>query len=174
VSEIGANQDENCPIMSDHTIIPAKGEQEGLPGSPIEETKRPTPRQSRFIYFWLVHYNGARAAREAGYSANTAAEIAYENLRKPHIKAEIARLLREKTLSAEFVVARLGQMAMGEIPTKTVIGPDGIKMHYDERTALENVGKAHGIFIEKHQHELVDGLDIVDGPDTLALTDGSE
>lgn len=160
--------------MSDHTIIPAIGEQSVLPGSPIEKQKKLTPRQNYFVARYLVHFNGARAARESGYSPNTAREMAYENLAKPHIKAEISRLLREKALSVEFVLARLGQMALGEIPTKTVIGPDGIKMHYDERSALENVAKAHGIFIEKHKHELVDALDIVDGPDTLALTDGSE
>jgi len=160
--------------MSDQTIIPAKGEQIAFPGSPIEEIINLTPKQSRFVCFYLLHFNGSLAARQAGYSHRTAAKIASENLQKPDIKAAISRLLREKTLSVEFVQSRLGHMAMGEIPTKTVIGPDGIKMHYEERTALENVGKAHGIFIEKHKHELVDALDIGDGPDTLALTDGSE
>ena len=159
--------------MSDQTIIPAKGEQIGLPGSPIEEVESLTPKQSRFVCFYLLHFNGALAARQAGYSPRTATKMASENLRKPDIAAAISRLLRQKTLSVEFVLARLGQMAMGEIPTKTVIGPDGAKLHYDERTALENIGKAHGVFIEKHKHELVDALDIVDGPDTLALIEGS-
>ncbi len=38
---------------------------------------------------YLACSSGAEAARRAGYSENTAKEIAYENLTKPHIKDAI-------------------------------------------------------------------------------------
>lgn len=41
---------------------------------------------------YIIDWNGSRAARVAGYSENTCAEIAYENLRKPHVKEYINRI----------------------------------------------------------------------------------
>lgn len=51
--------------------------------------KKLTKKQADFIEFYKKHYNGSRAARQAGYSHRSAANIAYENMRKPHIRAPI-------------------------------------------------------------------------------------
>ena len=59
-----------------------------------------TARQERFIEAYLVCCNGTQAAIGAGYSSKTARAIACENLRKPQIKAELAR--RQKKLRGEF------------------------------------------------------------------------
>lgn len=48
-----------------------------------------TEKERKFCHFYIRHWNGSKAAREAGYSQNSCAEIAYENLRKPHIKQYI-------------------------------------------------------------------------------------
>ncbi|MDD4972475.1 MAG: terminase small subunit [Paludibacter sp.] len=49
-----------------------------------------TPKEKRFCHEYIVDWNKARAARTAGYSPETAKEIGYENLTKPHIQQYIA------------------------------------------------------------------------------------
>ena len=44
-------------------------------------------KESKFVELYLKYLTGARAAREAGYSAKTARSIAHEYLRKPKIRA---------------------------------------------------------------------------------------
>lgn len=51
-----------------------------------------TRKQRRFCHAHVKHGNGARAAREAGYSHRTAREMAHENLTKPHIADYIEAL----------------------------------------------------------------------------------
>lgn len=51
---------------------------------------RLTTKMERFVAEYVVTRNGAESARRAGYSANTAYVIAYENLRKPQIVAALA------------------------------------------------------------------------------------
>lgn len=62
-----------------------------------------TPKQHAFVHWYCaaaVNMNGTEAARRAGYkgSDNTLAQVARENLSKPHIKAEVEKRL-EKALS---------------------------------------------------------------------------
>jgi len=54
-----------------------------------------TPKERAFCWRYLVLRNGAKAAREAGYSENTCSEIAYEYLRKPHLK-EYLELIKDE------------------------------------------------------------------------------
>lgn len=58
----------------------------------MPETSDLTGKQKRFCEEYIRDYNASRAAREAGYSDNTAGEIGYENLKKPEIKAFIRHL----------------------------------------------------------------------------------
>ena len=52
-----------------------------------------TGKQSAFIDWYVITLNGTLSARNAGYKGddNTLGVVAYENLRKPKIKAEIER-----------------------------------------------------------------------------------
>lgn len=50
---------------------------------------RLSAKQKLFIKEYLVDFNASGAARRAGYSEKSAKEIGYENLTKPHIKAQI-------------------------------------------------------------------------------------
>ena len=54
---------------------------------------RLTQKQIRFIREYAIHGNGAEAVRKAGYSqaATVVCQQAYENLRKPQVKAELER-----------------------------------------------------------------------------------
>lgn len=49
-----------------------------------------TPKQQRFVEEYLVDLNGAQAAIRAGYSPDTAKQMAHENLSKPYLQLAIA------------------------------------------------------------------------------------
>ena len=152
----------------DQVTKPISQDQIELSNMP-EKEQRMTPKQRRFVIAYLTHFNGARAAREAGYSPRTANSIAYETLTKPHIQRYIKRHLESYALKTEEVIAKLGAMARGEIPTKTVErggGPNpGTDVHYDEQLALEKLAKVLGLFVDHHTIERIDGLTIIEGDD---------
>lgn len=54
-----------------------------------------TDKQRRFCEEYIFDWNATRAAIAAGYSENTAKEIGYENLTKPHIKAYIEEIQKD-------------------------------------------------------------------------------
>lgn len=51
-----------------------------------------TAKQEKFCIRYCFHLNATKAAKEAGYSKNTAAIIGHENLRKPNIAERIREL----------------------------------------------------------------------------------
>lgn len=123
-----------------------------------------TLRQGLFIDFYVgeANFNGAEAARLAKYSERTARYMAYQNLSLPHIAREIKRRLDLMGLTEDEVKGRLGRMARGEIPTKTVNKDGEITKTFDERQALENIARVHGMFIDKHELRALPGLLIED------------
>ena len=57
-----------------------------------EKAIKLTEKQRKFCLEYIFDYNASRAAREAGYSEDTAGAIGWENLKKPEIKAYIKEL----------------------------------------------------------------------------------
>lgn len=125
-----------------------------------------TQKETLFIGYYLEHFNGSRAAREAGYSDESAGTYACELLKKPHIKEEIARQLESVHMSAREVLQRLAMMSRGEIPTRTVVRGKKVTETFDVESALTSVGKAHALFIDKQITQSLDGLEIVDDEET--------
>lgn len=78
----------------------AEGGKGGASGKPAPErphwSRQLTLRQWRFVEEYLVDLNGAAAARRAGYSAATARQMAYENLRKRNVADAVDRALSIK------------------------------------------------------------------------------
>lgn len=56
------------------------------------EKKKLTGKEERFCSEYFKDFNGARAARDVGYSVHSAREIAVKLLAKPHIKTKIAEM----------------------------------------------------------------------------------
>lgn len=140
-----------------------------------------TAKQLLFIDAYLANGgNGTRAAEAAGYkgSEDVWAQVAYENLRKPEIEAEINRRLSQY-MSADEVLYRLSEIANADLGD--VLDEDGrvdlkkakrlgktrflkvIKLksgatneiafeQYSRMEALELLGKKHKLFIERHEH----------------------
>lgn len=77
---------------------------------------RLTAKQKAFIYHYLNNgFNGTKAAIAAGYSEASAATIAYENLRKPHIAAEIDAGMKALAMGADETLSRLAMIARGDL-----------------------------------------------------------
>jgi phage terminase small subunit len=70
-----------------------------------------TPKQQRFVEEYLIDLNATQAAIRAGYSADTAHAIGWENLRKPEIEAAITALRKaqaERTrIDADYVLGTI-------------------------------------------------------------------
>ena len=148
---------------------PINRDQIELSGMPAPEP-RMTPKQLKFTRAYLTHFNGKLAATQAGYSERTASSMAYENLNKPHIQKYIKGYLKLYALSTEEICAKLGSMARGEIPTKTVSKNGEVQHFFEEQSALESLAKVHGLFVDRHTIERIDGLQIVDVDDDVPVT----
>lgn len=78
-----------------------------------------TPQETLFAAEYLKHFNAARAAREAGYSAHSAHRQGWELLRRPEIKQAIevgiaARLERAR-VDADFVLREWAAIATADV-----------------------------------------------------------
>ncbi len=68
-----------------------------------------TDKQSCFIKEYLIDLNGTQAALRAGYSKNTAKQIATENLAKPIIRAAIQKEMDKRAVRTEITQDRVLQ-----------------------------------------------------------------
>ncbi|HMG92367.1 MAG TPA: terminase small subunit, partial [Chryseolinea sp.] len=92
-----------------------------------------TGKQKRFCEEYIFDFNGARAARAAGYSEDTAKEIASENLTKPNIQAYIKEL--EEDLGKTAGISRLRVL----------------KEH--EKMAFSSIAHLHNTWIQRKEFE---------------------
>lgn len=85
----------------------------------MADEKRLTEKEEAFCQSYLIDFNGARAARAAGYSHDSARAIAAENLTKPHIQARIQEI-RETTgkafnITRERIAQELAKIAFSDL-----------------------------------------------------------
>lgn len=83
------------------------------------EVKKLTTKEKRFAdrYLYEAKFNGTEAARGVydAASDNTLAQIAYQNLRKLHIKQYVDEGLAAMAMSGNEVIARLNDIAKGKV-----------------------------------------------------------
>ena len=125
-------------------------------------------KQRAFVEAYLANgFNGTQAALKAGYgktrsSIASLADIASENLRKPHIRELVDQRLRSMAMQADEVLARLSMFAEGLDPlmfyktktlteTKEYINKNGKKgkvtseriVLVPDLDAMQKAGKGH-------------------------------
>lgn len=83
----------------------------------IVESDGLTIKQRLFVDHYIVCMNGAEAARQAGYSGDSAqlAVMASQNLRNPNITRTIDRRLSQFAMSANEVLIHLTDIARGDM-----------------------------------------------------------
>ena len=97
-----------------------------------------TRKQQLFVDEYLKDFNATRAAIAAGYSEKTAANIGWENLRKPQI--------------AEIIDQRVELYAVGKSERLQIladIARDADEMTKDRLKAVEMLGKLSGDYVQK-------------------------
>jgi phage terminase small subunit len=148
---------------------------------------RLTDKQALFIEKYLQCFNATEACRGIYESEddNVLGVIGHENLRKPKIAERISQRLQESAMSADEVLMRLAEIARAE--HSEFIGDGGHvnlaelraagKMHLvrgtrwtkdgdlivsfaDTDKALELIGKHHGLFTDKVEHDISVGVNV--------------
>ena len=91
------------------------------------EEKVLTEKEELFCQSYLIDFNGARAARDSGYSEDSARAIASENLTKPHIRARIQQLRAEMgkafNISRERIAQEYARIAFSDL--RKIFNDDG-------------------------------------------------
>lgn len=123
-----------------------------------------TTRQQVFVERYLVGFNGAEAARLAGYSAHTANEQAARLLADVRVKAQIAARIAELKATTDEVLLRLASHSRGDmgryLTPMGLINLDSVREHgkshlvkkIKQRTTT--ISKQDGEDIETHEIEL--------------------
>ncbi|KAA8747118.1 terminase small subunit [Paenibacillus sp. UASWS1643] len=107
-----------------------------------------TAKQTKFIDEYMIDLNATQAAIRAGYSANTASETGYENLRKPQIAAEIEKRQQkhaeETGMTVEWVLQQYKDIILNTKDEDPAVA----------RSALDSVGKHLGMFKDRTEIDL--------------------
>lgn len=77
--------------------------------------KNITSRHRRFVEAYCEHFNGARAAREAGYAESHDAQQASRLLSDPDISAMVEERLEDLAMSSAEATKRMAEIAEAEI-----------------------------------------------------------
>lgn len=100
-----------------------------------KKKKKPTAqisaKQKTFIDNYVLHYNGTKAALDAGYSKQTAHSYANQLLEKPHVKAYLKKMQDKAAAkletSHEGILNRLKQWADSDITQTIGLTPEEVK-----------------------------------------------
>jgi phage terminase small subunit len=145
-------------ITAENSKEPQENNHESIKKTPIDPKDFPLkPRQKLFIAEYLVDFNATRAAIAVGYSVKAAAGIGKDNIRKPHIKAEIDKqkeiLLKKINITAERVLEETAKVAFAEPDDYKSASPSKLK-------ALELLHKHLGLATDKHEIDIKQPLQL--------------
>ena len=117
-----------------------------------------TPKQSAFVLEYCTDFNGTASARRAGYTGTptTLANIASQNLKKPHIRAAIDAHLRERAMSSAEVLHRLSEHARGSMQDFLSEDEDG-EVVIDLQKAYRRGALARVRYLKIDERTLPDG-----------------
>ena len=129
-------------------------------------------KQLAFIEYYLTTWNGAEAARLAGYSETTGKDLASRMLTEANVQAAIAERLTELKMGADEVLVRLSEHARGSIAPFMRISPDG-ELHGFDLSDDRPLNLLHKVTITKRTvKELTEekvSIELYDAQAALAL-----
>ena len=139
-----------------------------------------------FARAYAACLNGKQAAIKAGYAPARAHITGSELLARPDVRREVDRLIEmQSRMTAGEIIARLERLATGSValflkPGTLEIDPEAVHEHgdliqsiwytaegprlrlHDASKALEMLGKARALFIERQILEQMGGMDIIE------------
>lgn len=110
-----------------------------------------TDKQRLFCHEYLKDLNGTQAAIRAGYSENTAQQIASENLSKPLVSEYLEKLKKEKFSKVNIEV---DDILNDIIETRIACAQEG--KHSDRLKANELLGKYKKMWTDKVENQQLD------------------
>jgi len=124
-----------------------------------------TEKESLFCRFFVNNRNATQAAIKAGYSPKTAAVIGYENLNKPHIRAEVERLktIRNQAimLSEDDIVERYMRIAFADMTDFAEFGTEDVPILNESGNQVMNADGTMAYekrnYLHFKSHDQVDG-----------------
>ena len=120
-----------------------------------EEDRRLTIKQERFIDAYIETGNGAEAARQAGYSEQTARAIASENLTKPYMLSAITKRRNELMQDTGDKITRFLSMLEAEATNQDNSDSSRVR-------SLELLLKAAGAFVDRQETVVWEGSFLAD------------
>ena len=139
----------NMQIPQNMDLPENKNKPEIIPNN--GNTKKLSAKEQRFVDEYCTHWNGAEAARQAGYSPEYAGVMACQMLNKTHIKiavdAQKAALSQKCLVSNEYIIGLLRDVAETGAQKIPVRGHDGITKMVDPASvakSAELMGKHAG------------------------------
>ena len=126
-------------------------------------------RQKAFVHYYIANgFNGAAAARQAGYSVKTAREMAYENLAKPHIRAFMEQTMKEMMDEAgagvkwriEMLKLAVDKAVTGQTNKDGVVDVDGVIK------PIQELNKMQGTYAPTQTQNSLTAV-VADGTDKL-------
>lgn len=117
-----------------------------------ELQKKLTEKEKKFCHQYIIDWNGARSAREAGYSEKTCYVIASENLTKPYIQQYIDYIKDDYEKEA-------GISKLSQINSFIEIIKNNKASNRDKISAMAELNKMMGYLeAEKHNHTLTTNI----------------
>ncbi len=118
-------------------------------------TRKLTHKQRLFVNFYCQHWNGAKAARQAGYSGNdnTLTVVASQNLMKHNVIKAIDRHFTSRTMDSDEVLFRLGDIARGNL--LEFVKQNGNKIIVKDLDEIKDIGH-----LIKKLKQTKDGIEI--------------
>lgn len=98
-------------------------------------------------YTGEAHFNAADAAKLVGYegSRSKLRVIGCKILKRPEVKARVAKNLEQAGLGKQEILARYARMADAEVPTEVVKGRGGKTERFEAMQALDRIAKIQGL-----------------------------
>jgi len=146
---------------------------------PVKEKPKLTTKQMAFVCAYLQCFNAAKAARQAGYSPESAKQAGTQNLAKPYLMDEIHRRLDAEGITPERIKIAYAEIAFDSdmadfeawlasgatlkelrdkgFNTKLVkslsITAKGAKIEmYSRKDALDSLARVSGMVTDKVEH----------------------
>ena len=127
-----------------------------------DDMEQMTPKQQKFIDYYIQTGNATEAAKLAGYSKRTAYSIGNENLNKPEIKQAIDERLKqlesERIAESTEIMESLTAVIRGQAVEEVILQVKGKVQRLTRQTstrdklrAIELLAKMKGWFIDKKE-----------------------